>query len=123
MPDLCDAACQKLIINSRLIAYIARNLAEALGEGHTLYKRARMLATAARAACEAYNVALEEKRLERTGPSGWKGCDDAEFLMQVVTDAEAGKRIATVEVSKRINALIERANATTIRFVKTGDKE
>jgi len=126
MPENCDAACVKNIINTRLVAYIATNLAEATGEGHPLYRPARILAAASRAACEAYAVAIEEGTLTRAqGRSGWSGCDDAEFLSDAIADVSAEKRphgdgLTEREVFalRQIKALTSKANAVTTRLVR-----
>jgi hypothetical protein len=119
MPENCDPACVKNIINTRLIAYIATLLAETAGEGHPLFRPARILAAAARAACEAYAVAIEEGTLTHSRqPSGWNGCEDAEMLQRMVLEIGDGSRGGYKHETARIVALTIRANTVTANLVR-----
>ncbi len=120
MPENCDASCVKNIINTRLVAYIARHLADVCQTSRSpLFEPARTLASASRAACEAYRVAAEEGTLRQLGqPSGWKGCEDAEFLIEIAQSVRDGKTYDGKAARIRIDALTDKANAVTARLVR-----
>ena len=118
MPENCDPACVKNIINTRLIAYIATNLAETAGKNHPLYRPARILAAASRATCEAYAVAIEEGTLTRTSAhSGWNGCEDAEFLNAAAKAILVRETIDARSLRTKMDALTDKANSITARLV------
>lgn len=120
MPENCDAACVKNIINTRLVAPIAALLAEQAGDGHPLYRPAKILAAASRAACEAYAVAIEEGALVRDGVEPrWRGCDEASYLLDRVADVRAGVvRIVVSDVIEEIEGWTDAANAMTATLVR-----
>ena len=118
MPENCDAACVKNIINTRLIAYIAALLAEAAGKSHKLYGPAKVLATASRAACEAYAVAIEEGTLVKTCEhSDWHGCDEASYLIQLVEDVRSGEWKPSDDAEYKLSEWADRAIRITKALV------
>jgi hypothetical protein len=116
-PDICDPACQKIIINSGLMAPIADELAEMLGEEHPLFKPARILSFATRANYQAFTVAIDQGVITRAdGPSEWKGCPEATQLMDWVALVNNGGTLPrgaanimhawTIEANRRTAALV-----------------
>ena len=116
----------KIIINGRLMATNADLLAETVGADHSLFKSARVLASASRAMVQAYDEAVAEGIVALPSrPWGWKGCAQATQLMQWVEAAESGELIVgeadsinstgwaarkmrewTIEANKRTAALV-----------------
>lgn len=82
MPELCDAACQKLIINSGLMAPIADLLALTVGKAHRICDPAEKLAAACRANYAASMVAIDHGIIARSETNEkWAGCPEATQLM------------------------------------------
>jgi hypothetical protein len=94
MAGECDAACVKNIINTGLMAPIAELLAEALGTGSPLYRKARLLALATRANHQAFDEAVEHGLITLSAePHGWDGCPQAVALITWVALCWYGSRL------------------------------
>ena len=126
-PELCDAACQKIIINSGLIAPIAELIATAaekrgghqLGASseHRIRLQALVLSVASRAACTAYDVAIAQGTLTvAEGGDAWNGCDDAVYLMAIVDDLRNVREVSAEAIPK-MEELTDRACRLTQHFV------
>ena len=83
---LCDPACQKIIINSGLVAAAAELLASITsGElSHT----AKSLAAAARAVRETYDGLEADGLIAPSDKFKWDGCDEASTLWTWISEAE-----------------------------------
>lgn len=116
---LCDAACQKIIINSGFMAPIADLLAETVGESSPIYKPARLLAVASYAYVESWHALAARGLVEETEEKAeWHGCDEATQLMKWVRD---DRREHDAEaIVHQLNIWTHRANARTLALVSAG---
>ena len=76
-PNLCDAACQKIVINSGLVAIQADDLARTAGPKHPLFDAATLLASRAKAFYDTHRVLDAFGVITYDEPAGWHGCDRA----------------------------------------------
>lgn len=104
MPNDCDPACQKIIINSGLVAISADLLAAGLPEGDPLAKAAIELRDASRALVDTYDY-LTERGVMKTAKtkSKWNGCPEASEVMVMVVALNPHSALAD-----RATAFIER---------------
>lgn len=84
MPSLCDAACQKIIINTRLVAIIA---AAIHGREHS-NAAAADLAAAANYFNSVVDVLKETGVIVNSGSLDWQRCEEAKRLHSMLANKE-----------------------------------
>lgn len=98
----CNPACQKIIINSGLMAILSDWIAVTVGPDHALYRPATVLAHAARQLTTAWEFLADVGALVPTGdPAAWKGCEEAYELIKMVANHDA----SGVDVYAMVNRL------------------
>jgi hypothetical protein len=95
----CDAACQKIIINSGLMAPIARRLAADLAvaeESAVLQEALRSLAADADLLTDVYSFLTKRGVVTITEPVRWSGCGAAETLVYWLRDGVPGDALSVL---------------------------
>lgn len=89
----CDAACQKIIINTGFMAELSRILAKNTG-----FVQIRTAAEILQVAAETHQAMLSAAGLTAVADEGWGGCEQAQLLVQWISDVhedpDKGNKIA-----------------------------